>query len=66
MTQPKDKYTCASCGGTFLSDRSDVEARAEFNEEFPGETELEVVCHDCYTQIMAWWRRGLNTRERPS
>lgn len=48
-------YKCHLCGGTFQSDWSEGEARAEQDAMFPG-LPLErqaVVCDPCYKLIMA-------------
>lgn len=52
------KYTCANCRETFESDRSDAETNAEFTSvpEWDGEPR-EVVCDDCWQQIMVWAKR---------
>jgi hypothetical protein len=54
------KYTCAACGVTFNSDRSDEDAKAEFEENFgsmPGVPPV-VICDDCYCEMMDEPTRG--------
>lgn len=52
-------YTCAHCGGTFESDRSDADALMEFQEVFTEEQRSRdseppaLVCDDCYNAMMA-------------
>ena len=49
-----DTYQCAACDGVFGKCRSDEEAAAERDENFPDlEPEDEaVVCDDCYRKMM--------------
>lgn len=49
-----DTFTCAMCKGTYEKGWSDEEAEAELGETFEGFTpdECEVVCDDCYKEIM--------------
>jgi hypothetical protein len=59
-------YTCARCGDTFESERSDEEAHAEAVRNFgmrgdapqhqtPGGEGMSVICDDCYRKFMRWW-----------
>jgi rubredoxin len=55
----KPIYTCSACGLTFKGTRSDKEAKAEAEVEFPemiGEPH-NVVCDGCYNEFMAWHNR---------
>lgn len=49
-------YTCAACGGTFSTDWSEEEAKAEAAETFPDAVEagqnFHVVCDVCYQKMM--------------
>jgi len=58
-------YTCAHCGGTFESARSDADAHAEAVRHFglrgdaprhltPGGEGMAEICDDCYQAFMAW------------
>lgn len=50
--EPK-QYTCARCGKTFWSERTDEETLKEFRENF-GDIPLEetvVICDDCYQAV---------------
>lgn len=47
-----NQYQCENCGGIFEKVRSDEEAQAEAEQEFPGETDLAIVCDECYKEIM--------------
>jgi hypothetical protein len=50
----------AGCGGTFAKVWTDEEARAEYQQTFadiPADEPIEVVCENCYQQIMAWAER---------
>lgn len=50
----KQSYTCSVCGETFDKGWSDEEAEAELTSTFPGQdkSECEIVCDDCYQEIM--------------
>jgi hypothetical protein len=53
-------YKCEHCGGTFTSERSDEEARAEALatwSEDPESGTMSLICDDCYQQFMAWYAR---------
>jgi hypothetical protein len=51
-------YTCAHCGGTFVS-HHDASAQRESlalwgrRGDAPGMT---IVCDDCFQAFMSWWR----------
>jgi hypothetical protein len=52
-----EKYTCASCKGTFEKGQSDEDAAAELTETFGGvfvPEDCDVVCDDCFQRMMAW------------
>ena len=53
-----DKYECGNCYGTFTKAWSDEEAVAEYEENFPLESqtnpELMLVCDDCYKAMIDW------------
>jgi hypothetical protein len=52
------KFTCARCGNTFVQGWTDEEAKEEYKEAFavlPESTAVDVVCDDCYNQIMSEW-----------
>jgi DNA-directed RNA polymerase subunit RPC12/RpoP len=51
-----NEYTCVRCGGTFLTNRSDDEAREEALALFPNieEDEKQVLCEDCWQLFMQW------------
>ena len=52
------EYTCAACGGEFQSGWSEAEAEAEYINNFKKHAEANVerdlVCDDCYEQMIAW------------
>ena len=55
MTGVNDEFTCAMCNETFTKARSDEEALAETAEIFGAESlnePLDVVCDDCWRQMM--------------
>jgi hypothetical protein len=55
---PHGTFTCAACKGTFPKAWSDEEARAEFEQRFPGEPfdeTVEMICDDCDPAVMAAW-----------
>jgi hypothetical protein len=56
---PGDEFVCTRCGETFLNVRSDVEAWAEAQQQFPGlrEEDSTTVCEDCYPEYLAQGRR---------
>ena len=48
-------YTCACCGNTYRSGRTEEEAEREYNERFSGYEPVEQaasVCEHCYEEIM--------------
>lgn len=50
-------FTCADCGGVFVSDRPDEDARAEFAKNFGGDLNscpggVDEVCDDCYKTMV--------------
>jgi hypothetical protein len=57
------EFTCEVCKGTFVSDDTPEEIRAEFEERFPGEpyveSEVGSVCDGCDAKLMAWLRSPL-------
>lgn len=54
-TPPKGRtYTCANCGETHTSEWTEEEARAEAATIFGDEQDMDVVCDDCYKEIMEW------------
>jgi hypothetical protein len=50
------EYTCSHCGGTFLTNRPDEQAREEARALFPGIDTVEenVLCEDCWQAFMSW------------
>lgn len=54
-------FECGNCHGVFLKGQTDEEARAEYEMAMPQAAqrgdEEDVVCDDCYRQIMAWAKR---------
>jgi hypothetical protein len=46
--QTCDTFTCAACGDTFNKEWSDEEAKAEAAKKFPNDSDMVVVCDDCY------------------
>lgn len=50
----KETFQCAVCGGIFTPTWDDSEAVQEFEENFPGYSvdDCDIVCDDCYNQIM--------------
>lgn len=60
MTQTAETietFTCANCKGEFNKGRSDEEALAELEEDFPDDQDqpMEVICEDCYQQMTAFY-----------
>ena len=57
-------YVCAACGNEYEKGRSDEEARAEFTQRFghPPDPEDEIVCDECFQEIMAWVAAGMPPR----
>ena len=49
-----EQYTCAACGNTYEEGWSDEEARAEYEDVFPGRDidDADVVCDTCYQEIV--------------
>ena len=47
-------YTCAKCRKTFETGWDDSDAVRELKQNFPGaeRQDCDVVCDDCYTEIM--------------
>lgn len=47
-------YTCAACGETYETDRTDDQAEAEFREVFGSipKEERAIVCEDCFIKFM--------------
>lgn len=46
-----DAYKCAICGGEYDKVISDEEAQAEFERDFPGDAEPQIVlCDPCYEE----------------
>lgn len=43
-----ETFRCEMCGGSFPKEWTDEEANAEAARDFPGQTDLQIVCHDCY------------------
>ena len=60
MTGKAFKYTCAQCGGTFVSTWTDEEAQAEAALKFPGEKAKRIVCEDCYRIFIGFLRPARN------
>lgn len=58
---PKTHYRCVACDGVFAKGWSDEEAAAEHAVEFPDMPLLDtdLVCDDCYKQILPFVRTGL-------
>lgn len=50
------EFTCFECGDTFMSDRPDHEARAEFARRFPGIRieDAAVLCDRCAAFFERW------------
>ena len=49
-----EKYICASCKETFISEWSDNEAQIEYKRRFPDSepvADAEVVCEECYNKM---------------
>lgn len=58
-------FTCAKCGGTFLTAWPDADAEAEFRATYALAVQAaprSVVCHDCWLEFEAW-RRALSPAE---
>lgn len=55
MIVSNGEYTCDMCGGTFETGRSDEEAWAEHDKNFPGESHdtAAVICDECYQTMFA-------------
>lgn len=54
MASVEREYTCAACDGTFISDWTEEDARAEAEENFGTHHQNMVeVCEDCYRNLMA-------------
>ena len=53
--KPDDTYTCSLCGGEFTFGRSNEEAWAEYDKNFPGEDheDAKVICENCYQLMLA-------------
>ncbi len=51
-------YQCYWCKQEFVKDRLDEEAQAEYEEDYGPfyEDEVEVVCEDCYNNLVRTWR----------
>jgi len=49
-----EPYECAVCHGRFHKTWSDEEATAEMYETWNETSDPEVVCDDCFQQVMAW------------
>lgn len=47
----ESSYTCGLCHETFDKEWSDEEALAEAGELFPGESDMAVVCDDCWHKM---------------
>jgi len=47
-------FICTICGRDYVKARSDEEALAELQKNFPGITaeDCQVVCDECYTKIL--------------
>lgn len=66
-----NEFTCASCGGTFESDRTKAEAIDEMLDTLSPEhfaqdkSPIEVVCDDCYDHILGRIRREAPELLRP-
>ncbi len=52
MNEPH-KYTCAVCGGDFVTSRPQKEAEAELAEKFPGfaKDQCDEVCDECWKSL---------------
>lgn len=50
------RYTCSACGHSFVTERSDEDARAEAATVFPDVpmADMAVVCDNCYQRMMRW------------
>ncbi len=60
----KNEFTCAHCHKTYPKAWSDEEALKEYGENFNNaETELAVVCDDCYKRIMEFRERIVGFRD---
>lgn len=48
------EYTCEACGETFVSDRTDEDAEAEFQHLFGNipKEERAIICEDCFIKYM--------------
>jgi len=51
----ENEYKCSMCGSIFEKGRPDKQAWEEHDHNFPGEPHetAEVVCDDCYQQMIA-------------
>ena len=63
-------YICAACKGSFEESWSEEERAAEYAKNFssvPAEEPKEIVCDDCYQNIMEWQAEIINGQgtERP-
>jgi len=51
-----NSFQCANCGGTFETSRSEAEAIADRERDFPEfeQSDCCVICDDCYVKFNAW------------
>jgi hypothetical protein len=53
-----NEYQCSACGEIYEYGWSDDEAQAEYEENFPTYAKrndpVDIVCDDCYLQLIAW------------
>jgi hypothetical protein len=56
MSDTDNLYRCANCNGIFEKTTSDEEALAEARELFGDlpQSQLSVVCDDCFKAFMEW------------
>ena len=56
-----EEFHCANCHEIFLKGQTDKEAEEEYKLNFPNEEfgkDDEVVCDDCYKEIMKWYNEN--------
>lgn len=61
-----DVFQCDHCGGIFPcgdEEEAIAEAKREWGEEIKDvhdREEVAILCDDCHTRFMAWWRAKKN------
>lgn len=60
MTGKGESFTCDLCGDTCVSNWSEEEAQAEYEQNFGAYVSEEkgVLCDDCYQLFMRWFENN--------